>query len=114
MTKEKDFRLFKALSKGELPLSEELDHEPKDELDDKTRDISRIIHSLMEEIEAFDVYNQRMQGTKDKELSEILEHNRDEELDHAMMLLEKLRKLEPAVDERMKKYLFKEGDKVKD
>lgn len=114
MTRKKDFRLFNALNKGELPIKEEIVHEPFDDLNDNTKDITRIIHSMMEELEAFGVYNQRMEGTKDKNLREILKHNRDEEIDHAMILLEKLRKIEPAFDERMEKYLFKDTDEIKD
>jgi len=112
--KKKDFKLFGPLSRGELPnINENVEHEPHDKLDAKTLDISRIIHSIIEEFEAFDVYNQRMVSTEDDDLREILKHNRDEEIDHAMMLLEKMRELEPAFDERMKKYLLKEV-KVKD
>lgn len=114
MTNKRTFRLFNALNNGELPLKEETIHEPFDELNDRTKDVTRIIHSIMEEFEAFGVYNQRMEGTNDKNLREILEHNRDEEIDHAMILLEKLRKMEPAFDERMKKYLFQESDEIKD
>lgn len=116
MKKDKNFKLFGALNNGtELPLTEnDIMHEPADELSGEARDASRIIHSLIEELEAFGVYNQRMDATSDEDLSRILEHNRDEEMDHAMMLLEKLRKTFPVVDERMKKYLFQDGNNTKD
>lgn len=114
--KNKDFKLFGALNNGtRLPLAEnDIMHEPAGELSEEARDVTRIIHSLIEELEAFGVYNQRMDATSDEDLSGILEHNRDEEMDHAMMLLEKLRKTFPAVDERMKKYLFQDGNIPKD
>ncbi len=111
---EPDYRLFKTINSGKLPIKEEILHEPFDSLSDQTKDITRIVHSMMEELEAVGVYNQRMEGTKDAELRDILEHNRDEEIDHVMKLLEKLRKVMPQVDERMKKYLFQKGNKNKD
>lgn len=109
-----DFKLFQALNKGKLPLKEEILHEPFDGLSNQAQDITRIVHSMMEELEAVGVYNQRMEGTKDAELRDILQHNRDEEIDHAMKLLEKLRKVMPEVEERMKKYLFQKDSKNKD
>jgi hypothetical protein len=48
--------------------------------------------SVQEELEAVDWYNQRAQPTKDKQLREILIHNRNEELEHAIMGLEYLRR----------------------
>ena len=109
-----EFKLFKAVSKGKLPVNEEILHEPFDDLSDKAKDITRIVHSMIEELEAIGVYNQRMEGTKDTELRDILEHNRNEEIDHAMKLLEKFRKVMPEVEERMKKYLFQKGNENKD
>ena len=63
-------------------------HEPINELSDKTRDMHRAIVSLMEELEAVDWYNQRVDACKDAELKGILAHNRDEEKEHAAMVLE--------------------------
>ena len=48
-------------------------HEPIDELSDETRDMHRAITSLMEEFEAVDWYNQRVDACKDPELRAILE-----------------------------------------
>jgi len=62
-------------------------HEPIEELSDKTRDMHRAITSLMEELEAVDWYNQRVDACKDEELKAILIHNRDEEKEHAAMFL---------------------------
>ncbi len=84
-------------------------HEPIELLDEKTRDITRVIKSVMEEFEAVDWYNQRMSATKDKEVYDILKHNRDEELEHAAMGIEWLRRQLPELDEELRENLFKEG-----
>jgi hypothetical protein len=70
-------------------------HEPINELTDETRDMHRAITSLMEELEAVDWYNQRVDACKDKDLKAILAHNRDEEKEHAGEFLRLLRELEP-------------------
>ena len=70
-------------------------HEPIDELSDETRDMHRAIVSLMEELEAVDWYNQRADACKDADLKAILEHNRDEEKEHASMVLEWIRRKDP-------------------
>ena len=87
-------------------------HEPVEELSDKTRDMHRAIVSLMEELEAVDWYNQRAQATTDQQLRRILEHNRDEEIEHASMGLEYLRRVSPVFDKHLRTYLFSEGDIV--
>jgi uncharacterized protein len=68
------------------------------------------VKSVQEELEAVDWYNQRAQATKDAQLRRILEHNRDEEIEHAMMGLEYLRRMSPVFDKHMRTYLFSEGD----
>ena len=83
-------------------------HEPIDELSDETRDMHRAITSLMEELEAVDWYNQRVDATKDAELKAILAHNRDEEKEHAAMVLEWIRRKDPRFDAELKDYLFTE------
>lgn len=60
-------------------MSSESYHEPYEELTAETRDMHRAIESLMEELEAVDWYNQRIQVTTDDELKGLLVHNRDEE-----------------------------------
>ena len=80
-------------------------HEPVEELSDDTRDMHRAIVSLMEELEAVDWYNQRAEACKDPELKAILEHNRDEEKEHAAMVLEWIRRRDPALSRQMKDYL---------
>lgn len=83
-------------------------HEPIEELSDETRDMHRAIVSLMEELEAVDWYNQRMDACKDAELKEILRHNRDEEKEHAAMVLEWIRRRDPVMNDELKDYLFTE------
>ncbi len=81
-------------------------HEDPEKLGPQVIDHHRAIVSLMEELEAVDWYNQRAKATDDAELRAILEHNRDEEKEHAMMTLEWLRRRDSALDEHMKTYLF--------
>lgn len=81
-------------------------HEPMEELSTETRDMHRAIVSLMEEMEAVDWYNQRADACKDLELKGILEHNRDEEKEHASMLLEWIRRKDPVFSKQFKTYLF--------
>jgi ferritin-like protein len=83
-------------------------HEPLNELRDETRDMHRAIVSLMEELEAVDWYNQRVDACKDPELRAILAHNRDEEKEHASMVLEWIRRHDPAFDHELRDYLFTE------
>jgi len=81
-------------------------HEPIEELSDETRDMHRAIVSLMEELEAVDWYNQRVDACKDSVLKGILAHNRDEEKEHASMVLEWIRRKDPAFSKELKDYLF--------
>ena len=69
----------------------------------------RALVSIMEELEAVDWYDQRVQATDDPELKAILVHNRDEEKEHAAMLLEWLRRRDEALSRHLKTYLFSEG-----
>jgi len=81
-------------------------HESTTELSDNTRDMHRAIVSLMEELEAVDWYNQRVDACKDEQLQAILAHNRDEEKEHAAMLIEWLRRRDPQFEKELKDYLF--------
>jgi ferritin-like protein len=83
-------------------------HEPVTELSDEARDMHRALVSLMEELEAADWYNQRAEACKDTELKAILKHNRDEEKEHAAMVLEWIRRKDPAFSAHLKDYLFTE------
>ena len=81
-------------------------HEPVGELSDATRDMHRAIVSLMEELEAVDWYNQRVDVCQDEELRAILAHNRDEEKEHASMLLEWIRRKDKTFEHELKDFLF--------
>jgi hypothetical protein len=73
-----------------------------------TINMHQAITSLMEELEAVDVYNQRADLCQDAELKAILVHNRDEEKEHASMLLEWIRRKDSTFDKELKDYLFSE------
>jgi ferritin-like protein len=60
----------------------------------------------MEELEAVDWYDQRIDAATDDELRAILVHNRDEEKEHAAMVLEWLRRRDTALDAHLRDYLF--------
>ena len=85
-------------------------HEASDSLRTQTIDNHRAIRSLMEELEAVDWYAQRVDATDDEALREILAHNRDEEKEHAAMVLEWLRRHDAVFDEHLRRYLFTEGN----
>lgn len=81
-------------------------HEPVEALSAETRDMHKAIVSLMEELEAIDWYNQRAEVCVDTELKAILKHNRDEEKEHASMLLEWIRRNDSTFSEELKDCLF--------
>ena len=81
-------------------------HERVSELSLETRDMHRAIVSLMEELEAVDWYNQRVDACSDPELKFILRHNRDEEKEHAAMVLEWIRRRDPSFDKELRDWLF--------
>ncbi|MEJ2610033.1 MAG: ferritin [Candidatus Thiodiazotropha sp.] len=89
-------------------MSNEGYHEPLEELSNETRDMHRAIVSLMEELEAVDWYNQRVDACTNQELRAILAHNRDEEKEHAAMVLEWIRRQDASFDKELKDYLFTE------
>ena len=84
-------------------------HEPAAELSAKTRSLHRAIATVIEELEAVDWYQQRIDVSTDEELAAILTHHRDEEIEHAAMALEWLRRRMPEFDEELKTYLFTSG-----
>ncbi len=84
-------------------------HEPYERLSPATRDLHRALTSLQEELEAVDWYQQRIDVIEDAELKDILEHNRDEEKEHAVMLLEWIRRHDPAFDRQLSMKLRKPG-----
>lgn len=83
-------------------------HEDAGKLGAEVIDQHRAIVSLMEELEAVDWYNQRAKVTTDRELKAILEHNRDEEKEHAAMVLEWLRRHDAKLNQHLGTYLFTE------
>jgi ferritin-like protein len=87
-------------------MSNEGYHEPISELSAETRDMHRAITSLMEELEAVDWYNQRVDACNDPALKAILAHNRDEEKEHAAMVLEWIRRRDSSFSKELKDYLF--------
>jgi uncharacterized protein len=90
-------------------MASETYHEPLEQIPEPTRDLHRAISSLMEELEAVDWYQQRAGATQDPELRAILEHNRDEETEHAMMVLEWIRRNNSVFAENVETYLSKTG-----
>jgi ferritin-like protein len=92
-----------------MPASTTL-HEPADALSARTIDMHRAVVSLIEELEAVDWYNQRAEAAQDPQLQAILRHNRDEEIEHATMTLEWIRRHMAKFDETLKLYLFTTGD----
>jgi ferritin-like protein len=81
-------------------------HEPLDQLTEETRNMHRALVSLQEELEAVDWYRQRADATADTELRDILLHNMREEIEHAAMVLEWLRRNSSDFDEQLSTYLF--------
>jgi ferritin-like protein len=81
-------------------------HEPAERLGEATIDRHRALTSLVEELEAVDWYDQRVQATNDPGLADVLAHNRDEEKEHASMTLEWLRRHDPVLDRHLRTYLF--------
>ena len=84
-------------------------HEALDLLSGDTRDMHRAIVSLMEELEAIDWYSQRADATPDQPLRDVLIHNKNEEIEHATMVMEWIRRHNVHFDQMMRKYLFTES-----
>jgi uncharacterized protein len=84
-------------------------HEDAAVLSDATRELHRGIASLIEELEAVDWYQQRIEATADEELREVLAHNRNEEIEHACMTLEWIRRRNETFDANLRRYLFRRG-----
>ena len=81
-------------------------HESEEQLTPASRDLHRAIVSLQEELEAVDWYQQRIEAAQDEELRAILAHNRDDEVEHASMLLEWLRRHHPSFEDKLRPRLF--------
>jgi hypothetical protein len=90
-------------------MSSESYHEPLELLSEGTRNLHRAIVSLKEELEAVDWYTQRAEACSDAELRSVITHNANEEIEHAMMTLEWLRRNHPIFDKNLKTYLDTTG-----
>ena len=88
-------------------------HEPTGELSEAARNAHRALTTVIEELEAVDWYNQRVDVCTDADLAAIMAHNRDEEIEHACMALEWLRRTMPKFDQELRSYLFSSGDVTK-
>jgi hypothetical protein len=85
-------------------------HAPRERLSKETIHLHHAIVSLMEELEAVDWYRQRADDCDDPALKEILLHNMREEMEHASMVLEWIRRNDKDFEKELKDYLFTEGD----
>jgi len=93
-------------------MSSETYHEPLELLSEDTRNLHRAIVSLCEELEAVDWYNQRAEACSDAELRAVITHNKNEEIEHAMMNLEWIRRHNPVFDANIAKYIKSTGSIV--
>lgn len=90
-------------------MSSETYHEPLELLSEETKNMHRAIVSLMEELEAVDWYQQRAEACSDEELKGVLTHNKNEEIEHASMVLEWIRRHNPVFDTNIKTYVGAQG-----
>ena len=90
-------------------MSSESLHEPLEVLSEDTKNTHRAIVSLMEELEAVDWYQQRAEACTDPELAAVLTHNKNEEIEHAMMVLEWIRRKNPVFASNIGTYLNTSG-----
>ncbi len=90
-------------------MSSESYHEPIELLSEPTKNMHRALVSLREELEAVDWYQQRAEACSDGDLASVLTHNKNEEIEHAMMTLEWIRRHNPVFDANLKTYLNTSG-----
>jgi ferritin-like protein len=90
-------------------MSSESYHEPSELLSDETKNLHRAVVSLKEELEAVDWYQQRAEVCSDGELRAVLVHNKNEEIEHAMMILEWLRRHSSVFAVNIETYLGSSG-----
>jgi hypothetical protein len=97
---------------GEIGMAASSDslHAPRERLSKETIHLHHAIVSLMEELEAVDWYRQRADDCDDKQLKEILLHNMREEMEHAAMVLEWIRRNSPDFEKHLKDFLFTDGE----
>ena len=99
-------------SDGSISMSSEGLHAPREKLSQQTYHMHQAISSLMEELEAVDWYRQRADDCDDPQLQAILLHNMREEIEHAAMALEWIRRNDETFDKELREYLFSDGDIV--
>ncbi|MBN3037731.1 MAG: ferritin [Candidatus Diapherotrites archaeon] len=80
------------------------EHEGRENLSQETKDLERARQSLVEELEAINWYQERVENVSDAGLKRILEHNRDEEKEHAAMLMEWIRKNDAEQDKAFEEH----------
>lgn len=85
-------------------------HAPRERLSKETIHLHHAIVSLMEELEAVDWYRQRADDCEDPQLKDILLHNMREEMEHAAMVLEWIRRNSPDFEKHLKEFLFTDGE----
>jgi hypothetical protein len=90
-------------------MSSENLHAPRERLSQQTLNLHFAIVSLMEELDAIDWYRQRADDAEDETLKELLLHNMREEMEHASMLLEWIRRHDNDFERLFRTYLFTEG-----
>ncbi len=90
-------------------MSSESYHEPIELLSEDIKNTHRAIISLKEELEAIDWYGQRAEACSDDELRSVLTHNKNEEVEHAMMTLEWLRRTSPVFSTNIDTYIKSSG-----
>jgi ferritin-like protein len=90
-------------------MSDETNHEAPELLSDETKDMHRAVVSLKEELDAIDWYTQRAEACTDDDLRTVLVHNKNEEIEHAMMILEWIRRHSPVFDANIGTYLRSAG-----
>jgi ferritin-like protein len=90
-------------------MSSESLHAPREKLSKETLTLHHAVVSLKEELDAVDWYRQRADDCSDKELAAVLLHNMREEMEHATMVLEWIRRNNSDFDRYMRIYLFTEA-----
>jgi hypothetical protein len=86
-----------------------MDYNERGNISAKTLDLNRARQSLIEEFQAIMWYDERADATSDKELKDVLAHNRDDEKEHATLLLEWIRRNDKALAKKLEEIIFKTG-----
>ena len=87
-----------------------MEYKEEGKISERTLNLNRARQSFVEELQAIMWYDERADATSDKELREVLAHNRDDEKEHASLLLEWLRRNDKTFDKRLKEILFKNSE----